>query len=145
MRWSEIPVFWNMVCHLVLQEKDLSHNSLITLHQPKTDILARDGPNGWFIWASRTKMLNPGDWKSDITSNIFTETNGEKYSSLRGMEEMQAFQASSFWFKVLKQEFLQVEKLAIFTTKELDLQGDAGLLRFYLAQNYFIEEDFYQM
>jgi len=41
--------------------------------------------------------------------------------------------------------FLQVEKLAVFTTKQLDLQGDAGLLPFYLVQNYLTEEHFYQM
>lgn len=76
------------------------------------------------------KMLNPWDWKSDITYNILTETNGEKYSSLGGMEEMQAFWASFFWFQVLKWVFLQVEKPDVFATKQPNLQGNTGLLTF---------------
>lgn len=40
---------------------------------------------------------------------------------------------------------LQVEKLVVFTTKQLGLQAHAGLLTFFLLQNYLIEEDFYQM
>lgn len=69
-------------------------------------MLSRDGANGYFISTSRTKTLNPGDWKSDITSSIPTESNGKKYSQLGYMEENQVFWALSFSFKDLKKVFL---------------------------------------
>lgn len=68
-------------------EKGLSHRRLITVSDSmiltKSTMLSRDGANGYFISTSRTKMLNPGDWKSDITSNIPTESNG-KILSIKG-------------------------------------------------------------